>query len=142
MNSATLRPKPRPVSLWRRPLLVGMSFGLGYGVTQRLLDLRLPTLVNWGPSFEVRESPGTSLDSLRLHFGSEQQDLRSRVERPLQDAPEPDSANKPTAKLDQASEDSTGSAIQPNTASVRPATAKPNVAPPAPTLPAPEPSQP
>ena len=78
--STQTRPQPKPVSLWRRPLLVGVCFALGYGLTQRLLDLRLPGLVQWGQTFEPRDRPGTSLDSLRLRFGSEQQDLRGRLD--------------------------------------------------------------
>jgi len=73
-------PRSRPVSLWRRPLLVGVCVALGYGLTQRLLDLRLPALVRWGQTFEPRDRPGTSLDSLRLRFGSEQQELRGRLD--------------------------------------------------------------
>ncbi len=78
--STQTRSQPKPVSLWRRPLLVGVCFALGYGLTQRLLDLRLPGLVQWGQTFEPRDRPGTSLDSLRLRFGSEQQDLRGRLD--------------------------------------------------------------
>ena len=58
------------------PLLVGFCFGLGYGVTQRLLALQLPSLVRLGQGFEVRPFPGTSLESLRLRFGAENQDIR------------------------------------------------------------------
>jgi hypothetical protein len=61
-------------------LLVGACFALGYGLTQRLLDLRLPGLVQWGQTFEPRDRPGTSLDSLRLRFGSDQQELRGRLD--------------------------------------------------------------
>lgn len=78
------RPRPSPrahaVSLWRRPLLVGLCMALGYGLTQRLLDLRLPALVQWGQSFEPRDRPGTSLESLRLRFGAEAHDLRGRLD--------------------------------------------------------------
>jgi hypothetical protein len=77
------------VSLWRRPLLVGVCFGLGYGLTQRLLDLRLPGFVQWGQSFEVRQFPGTSLESLRLRVGSEVQDLRGRLDLLELDAEQP-----------------------------------------------------
>ena len=58
------------------PLLVGFCFGLGYGVTQRLLALQLPPLVRLGQGFEVRPFPGTSLESLRLRFGAENQEIR------------------------------------------------------------------
>lgn len=67
----------QPPSLWRLPLLVGVFFGLGYGITQRTLDLQLPNLVRWGQPFDVRDLPGTSLDSLRLRFGTDTQPLRS-----------------------------------------------------------------
>ena len=80
MASAGSRPSKRPISLWRRPLLVGVCFGLGYGVTQRLLDLRLPGFVQWGQAFDVRQMPGTGLDSLRLRFGSDVQELRGRLD--------------------------------------------------------------
>jgi hypothetical protein len=36
--------------------------------------------VRWGQTFEPRDRPGTSLDSLRLRFGSEQQELRGRLD--------------------------------------------------------------
>jgi hypothetical protein len=87
--STQTRPQPKPVSLWRRPLLVGVCFALGYGLTQRLLDLRLPGLVQWGQTFEPRDRPGTSLDSLRLRFGSEQQDLRGRLDLQELEAQQP-----------------------------------------------------
>ena len=58
------------------PLLVGFCFGLGYGVTQRLLALQLPSLVRLGQGFEVRPFPGTSLESLWLRFGAENQEIR------------------------------------------------------------------
>jgi len=57
-------------------LLVGFCFGLGYGVTQRLLALPLLSLVRLGQGFEVRPFPGTSLESLRLRFGAENQEIR------------------------------------------------------------------
>ena len=83
-TSPQTRPRPssraQPVSLWRRPMLVGVCFGLGYGLTQRLLELQLPSFVQWGPSFELRDPPGTSLESLRLRFGSEAQELRGRLD--------------------------------------------------------------
>ena len=80
MASAGSRPSKRAISLWRRPLLVGLCFGLGYGVTQRLLDLRLPGFVQWGQSFDVRQMPGTGIDSRRLGLGSDAQDLRGRLD--------------------------------------------------------------
>ena len=46
------------------------QFGLGYGVTGRLLDLRPDATARLGESFEVRPTPGTSLESLRMRFGA------------------------------------------------------------------------
>lgn len=78
------------------PLLVGFCFGLGYGVTQRLLALQLPSLVRLGQGFDVRPFPGTSLESLRLRFGAENQEIRGDADL-LQLEPLPDSA-APAAK--------------------------------------------
>jgi len=61
---------------WRVPLLAGLCFGLGYGVVQRLMDLELPQLVQLGQPFDVREFPGTSLESLRLRIGAPVQTIR------------------------------------------------------------------
>jgi hypothetical protein len=88
MPTATVKSRARRVSLWRRPLLVGFCVALGYGLTQRVLDLRLPGFVQWGQSFDVREMPGTGLESLRLRFGSEAHDLRGRLDlQPLATPP-------------------------------------------------------
>lgn len=81
---------------WQVPLLVGFCFGLGYGVTQRLLALQLPSLVRLGQGFDVRPFPGTSLESLRLRFGAENQEIRGDADL-LQLEPQPDSA-APAAK--------------------------------------------
>ena len=75
---------------------MGFCFGLGYGVTQRLLALQLPSLVRLGQGFEVRPFPGTSLESLRLRFGAENQDIRGDGDL-LQLEQQPDTV-APTAK--------------------------------------------
>jgi hypothetical protein len=62
------------------PLLAGVCFGLGYGLTHRLLALQLPSLVRLGEGFEVRPFPGTSLESLRLRFGDESQEVRGNLD--------------------------------------------------------------
>jgi len=90
------------VSLWRRPLLVGVCFALGYGLTQRLLDLRLPALVQWGQTFQPRDRPGTSLDSLRLRFGAEQQELRGRLDLQQLETQQPAPAAAATPAVDEA----------------------------------------
>ncbi|MFQ6537755.1 MULTISPECIES: hypothetical protein [Aphanothece] len=73
-------PRPLRRSRWRGPLVAGFCFGLGYGVTQRLLALQLPALVQLRQGFEVREFPGTSLESLRLRFGSDSKEIRGDLE--------------------------------------------------------------
>ena len=69
MAQVSSRPQPRPKSgtkpgtqpRWQLPLLVGVCFGLGYGVANRLLALQLPAFVRLGQGFEVRPFPGQSL---------------------------------------------------------------------------------
>lgn len=94
--TAPARPRPR----WQVPLLVGFCFGLGYGITHRLLALQLPSLVRLGQGFEVRPFPGTSLESLRLRFGADSQEIRGDLERlELENKPATDpSAAKPEAQ--------------------------------------------
>ena len=70
-----------PKSRWQGPLVAGLCFGLGYGITQRLLSLQLPTFVQLGQGFELRAFPGTALQSLRLKFGTEAQPIRGDLER-------------------------------------------------------------
>lgn len=57
-------------------LLAGVSFGLGYGVVQRLMAVEFPRLVELGQPFDVREFPGTSLEALRLKTGATAQSIR------------------------------------------------------------------
>lgn len=66
--------------LWRTPLVVGICFGLGYGITNRLLALQWPGFVQLGQSFDVRPFPGTSLESLRQRFGAEGQAIRGDLD--------------------------------------------------------------
>ena len=87
--TAPTRPRPR----WRGPLVVGLCFGLGYGITHRLLALQLPSLVRLGQGFEVRPFPGTTLESLRLRFGAEGQEIRGDLDPlELENKPAPDPA--------------------------------------------------
>lgn len=67
---------PVPRLRWRVPLVAGVCFGLGYGVVQRLMDLELSTWVQLGQPFDVREFPGTTLESLRLKLGAPVQSIR------------------------------------------------------------------
>ncbi|MEB3235571.1 MAG: hypothetical protein VKM98_09095 [Cyanobacteriota bacterium] len=157
MATASPTANSRRPSLWRRPLLVGVCFGLGYGLTQRLLDLRLPGLVQWGQSFDVREAPGTSLESLRLRFGSEGQELRGRLDLQELKPAEPKAEQAPADPLTDptgeaapgsgmdgaAAEPAEVSAPKPPPAPRPAAPPRPAAAPPAPSLPPPSlPSQP
>ena len=97
--SVSAAPPSQQLPRWQVPLLVGFCFGLGYGVTQRLFALQLPSLVRLGQGFEVRPFPGTSLESLRLRFGAENQDIRGDADL-LQFEQQPDTA-APAAKQPQ-----------------------------------------
>jgi hypothetical protein len=61
--------------------MVGLCFGLGYGLTQRFLALGWPKGGALGQVFEVRSFPGTSLQSLRLRYGAEDQSIRGDLQR-------------------------------------------------------------
>ena len=89
--SVSAAPPSQQRPRWQVPFLVGFCFVLGYGVTQRLLDLQLPSLVRLGQGFEVRPFPGTSLESLRLRFGAENQEIRGDADL-LQLEPQLDTA--------------------------------------------------
>jgi len=136
--------------------MVGLCFSLGYGLTQRLLDLQLPGFVQWGQAFDIREFPGTSLESLRLRFGSETQELRGRLDLQGLEGSDPKPAELPVEpglgvdKLDRDVEvpgadpaPIPASGISPASAARPPAAAKPPTpqprlaAPTAPTLPPP-----
>ena len=131
--SAASRPRPP----WQVPLLVGFCFGLGYGLTHRLLALQLPALVRLGQGFEVRPFPGTSLESLRLRFGAEGQEIRGDLDllelerQPKADAPAATPAPTPAAP--------TAAPSSPSQAEAEPpAPAPPLPAPPPPALPGPD----
>jgi hypothetical protein len=78
------------------PLLAGLCFGLGYGLTYRLLALQWPSLVRLGQGFEVRPFPGTSLESLRLRFGADSQEVRGTLD--LLELERQTAADKPPAQ--------------------------------------------
>jgi hypothetical protein len=85
---------------WRVPLLVGVCFGIGYGITQRLLSLQLIPQVRLDQRFEVRPFPGTSLESLRLRFGAEDQEIRGDADPlPLEPQPAPEPEAPPPTDL-------------------------------------------
>jgi hypothetical protein len=78
------------------PLLAGLCFGLGYGLTHRLLALQWLSLVRLGQGFEVRPFPGTSLESLRLRFGADSQEVRGTLD--LLELERQTGADKPPAQ--------------------------------------------
>ncbi len=80
--TATRRPQTRPARPrnWKGWLLLGACFGLGYGITHRLLALRLETGWNSRQRFEVKPFPGTELDSLRRRFGDASMQIRGDLD--------------------------------------------------------------
>lgn len=67
-------------SFWAGPLVAGLSFGLAFGLTQRLVSLNVGELIRFGHGFDVQVFPGTSLESLRLRFGAAESELRGDLE--------------------------------------------------------------
>jgi hypothetical protein len=76
--AAPRRPFP---ALGRRGLLVvGLCFGVAYGLTQRILSLDLG---EWRPlshPFDVKPRPGTGLDPLRQRFGASRRPIQADLE--------------------------------------------------------------
>jgi hypothetical protein len=107
---------------------------LGYGITQRLLGLQLPTFVQLGQGFELRAFPGTALQSLRLKFGTEALPIRGDLEREQleQESQAADPSGEPTK--DGLGEAETRSQNGPKSANLD---AVDGVAPPEPLLPPP-----
>jgi len=80
-DAATATPGPRTRRRgWKSWLLLGVCFGLGYGITHRLLALRFDTGLNGRQRFEVKPSPGTELDSLRRRFGDASMQIRGDLD--------------------------------------------------------------
>ena len=81
MAPAGSAPQPVPWrTIWLGPLVAGLSFGLAYGITQRLVTLNVGELIRFGPGFDVQVFPGTSLESLKLRFGEERTQLWADLE--------------------------------------------------------------
>ncbi len=70
----------RPGWDWRVWWLVGLCFGLGYGVSHRLLNLGGEEEKGASQRFEVQPFPGTTLESLRQRFGGEARDIRGDLD--------------------------------------------------------------
>jgi hypothetical protein len=74
------RPAPPP-SRWQRWLMLGLLFGLGYGLTQRLLALRWEEDGSRPPAFRAKApSGGTSLEDLRRQHGDKDEPLTADLE--------------------------------------------------------------
>jgi hypothetical protein len=70
-------PPPR----WRRWLALGLFFGLGYGMTQRLLEVRWGEGGSRTPAFRAKPpAGGTSLEELRRRNGSSNQPLTADLD--------------------------------------------------------------
>lgn len=65
---------------WRRAIGLGLCFGLGYGLTMRLLDLPIATSWKGVQRFAVKTFPGSELDSLRRQYGDRQGQIRGDLD--------------------------------------------------------------
>jgi hypothetical protein len=91
--------------VWLGPLVIGLCFALGFGVSRRLLEWNATPWTDLGHGFDVQPFPGTSLESLRMRFGAQGQSLRGNpdpppeatVQKPAPAAPGP--AADPSARL-------------------------------------------
>ncbi len=65
---------------WHRALGLGLCFGLGYGLTMRLLDLPIASSWKGVQRFGVKPFPGSELDSLRRQYGDRQGQIRGDLD--------------------------------------------------------------
>lgn len=107
--SPTNRPRrqarpPRPLPRWRRWFLLGLLFGLGYGLTQRLLEVPWGEDSSRAPAFRAKSpSGGLSLEELRRQQADKDQPLpadldtlarRKREEQQKQEAAKREEAER------------------------------------------------
>jgi hypothetical protein len=70
-----------PTPRWRHWLLLGLLFGLGYGLTQRLLALRWEEDGSRPPAFRAKApTGGTTLEELRRRHGDQGKPLTADLE--------------------------------------------------------------
>jgi hypothetical protein len=88
------RARARGSSTWRAWLLLGLCFGLGYGLTQRLAGVS--SLEGGGGSqrFGGKPFPGTGLDALRERFGGDGGEIRGDLDRLEQERAEKEEREK------------------------------------------------
>jgi hypothetical protein len=61
-------------------LFVGACFGVGYGVTQRLMRVNVSGAWQGNQLFGVQPFPGTALSGLRERFGAEKMEIRGDLD--------------------------------------------------------------
>lgn len=84
MSEATTRPRAehrRRGMSWQTGLLLGLCFGLGYGLTHRLLPLNPLGGFQGQQKFGVKPFPGTGLRTFRENAGVETNELRADLDR-------------------------------------------------------------
>jgi hypothetical protein len=74
-----------PAWTWRHWLALGLCFGLGHGITDRLLKLRSDDGPAGAQNFSVQPFPGQSLEALRRRHGGPVLPLRADLEALEQD---------------------------------------------------------
>ena len=78
--SAAAPQPPKRWAPWVLPLVAGLAFGSGYGLTDRLLALQAGGPLKLDQGFDVKPFPGTTLESLRLRYGADREELRGDLE--------------------------------------------------------------
>ena len=76
---------PSPAWTWRHWLALGVCFGLGHGITERLLKVRSEDGPAGAQNFSVQPFPGQSLEALRRRHGGPVLPLRTDLEAIEQD---------------------------------------------------------
>jgi hypothetical protein len=79
---------------WRVWLVVGLCFGLGYGLTQRFTSFQRSEGGGIQQRFRAKPPPGTRLDDLRRRAGEDEVDLRPDLDRLARDREEEEEQHK------------------------------------------------
>ncbi|MCP9916387.1 hypothetical protein [Cyanobium sp. ATX 6F1] len=77
----------RPGNPWSGPLVIGLGFALGFGLTQRLQVLDGTPSIDLGHRFDAQPLPGISLESLRMRYGAQNESLRGDPNPPAKTDP-------------------------------------------------------